>query len=252
MLWPTRRGPGTKVIFLYTDFGLEGPYVGQMRAAIARRAPDLAVVDLCHDLAPFDARAAAYLLAALVPELPEACALVGVVDPGVGTEREPVMLRADGRIFVGPDNGLFALAARGAAKPEWRRLTWRPERLSRSFHGRDLFAPAAARILLGDPPDTTPLEADPVGGDWPDRHEAVIYIDRYGNAITGITAREVPREAKLRMGDRTLSHAATFGAVPRGEAFWYENSSGLVEIAVNQGRADAGMGIRVGTAIELR
>ncbi len=239
------------VVFLYTDFGLEGPYVGQMRAAIAGRAPELSVVDLCHDLAPFDARSAAYLLAALVPELPEGCAVVGVVDPGVGTERAPVVLEADSRTYVGPDNGLFAVVARRAANADWRRLTWRPEHVSRSFHGRDLFAPAAARILAGDAPETAPLETTPVGADWPERHEAVIYCDRYGNAMTGIRARDLPRDARLAVGGAVLGYAATFGAVPQGDAFWYENSIGLVEIAVNQGRADNRLHLGVGTPVSF-
>lgn len=238
------------MIFLYTDFGLEGPYVGQMRAAIARCVPGTSVVDLCHDLAPFDARAAAYLLAALAPELPRGCAVVGVVDPGVGTDRDAVVLEADGRYYVGPDNGLFAIVAHHAAQSQWRRLAWRPEGISNSFHGRDLFAPAAARLLAGIAPETTPIAGDPVGADWPDTHAAIIYIDHYGNAMTGVPARDLPRAASITVAGRYLQYAPTFGAVEPGEAFWYENSNGLVEIAVNRGRADTSLDLEVGSVVE--
>lgn len=239
------------MIFLYTDFGLEGPYVGQMRAAIARCVPGTPVVDLCHDLAPFDARAAAYLLAALAPELPRECAVAGVVDPGVGTEREALVLEADGRYYVGPDNGLFAIVARRAAQRQWRRLAWRPEGMSNSFHGRDLFAPAAARLLAGMAPETAPLSGNPVGADWPDTLAAIIYIDHYGNAMTGVPARDLPRAASVTVAGRRLQYARTFGAVAPGEAFWYENSNGLVEIAVNQGHADRSLALEVGTVVEV-
>jgi len=239
------------MLLLFTDFGLTGPYVGQMRIVLAREAPGTTVVDLCHDLQPFDPQAGAYLLASLIPVIPEGAAVIGVVDPGVGSERRAIVLEADGRYYVGPDNGLFAVVARRAASAEWRELRWRPESASASFHGRDLFAPAAARLLLGRGLDTAPLETAPVGADWPDDLPQVIYTDRYGNAVTGIRAERLGPDALLHVGGRRHARARTFSDRPPGEPMWYENSNGLVEIAVNQGRADHLLGLRVGSEVEI-
>jgi len=238
------------MIFLYTDFGLEGPYVGQMRAAIQRQAPGLQVVDLCHDLPPFDPRSAAYLLAALVPFLPEGCCVVGVVDPGVGSERGAVVLEADGRWFVGPDNGLFAITARHAHKADWRSLAWRPQGMSASFHGRDLFAPAGARAVTGRPPETAALDG-PVGMEWPEELAEIIYIDHYGNAMTGLPGSRVASDSVLHAGGRRFPPARTFSDLPPGGAFWYVNSCGLVELALNQDSAARVIGLATGTAVDV-
>ncbi len=238
------------MLYLYTDFGLEGPYVGQMRAAIEREAPGLAVTDLCHDLPPFEPRAAAYLLAALMPLLPDQCGVVGVVDPGVGGEREAVILEADGRYCVGPDNGLFSIVARRARQARWKSLRWRPQRLSASFHGRDLFAPAAARHAAGMALETAQLAA-PVGQDWPLELAEIIYIDHYGNAMTGLQAASLPPETVLHAGGRRFVAARTFSDMPPGQAFWYANSCGLAELALNRGSAAATIGLAVGAAVDV-
>ncbi len=239
-------------VFLYTDFGLEGPYVGQMRAAIAREAPGLAVVDLCHDLPPFRPRGAAYLLAALAPELPAGCVCVAVVDPGVGGARDAVVVEADGHRFVGPDNGLLAVVARRARAARWWTLAWRPERLSASFHGRDLFAPAAARLAAGLDVALAPRDDGAhVGADWPEDLAEVIYVDRFGNAMTGLRAGGLAPGARIEVGGKVLQRARTFCDVPPGEAFWYENANGLVEIAVNQGRADTALGLAPGSSVRV-
>ena len=138
------------MIFIFTDFGLEGPYVGQMKAVLACEAPGVPVIDLFADLPAFDAQAAAYLLAAYGGRLPAGGVCLSVIDPGVGGARAPLALSADGRWYVGPDNGLFAIVARRAESLEAWRITWRPAGLSASFHGRDLFAPVAARLARGE------------------------------------------------------------------------------------------------------
>ena len=132
------------MIVLFTDFGQ--PYTGQMRALLAREVPGTAVVELFTDLAAWDVRAAAYLLAAYGAEFPIGSIFLSVVDPGVGGERAALVIEADKRWYVGPDNGLFELVARRAEKLRCWQITWAPERLSNSFHGRDLFAPLAARL----------------------------------------------------------------------------------------------------------
>ena len=137
------------MIALYTDFGWSGPYLGQVKAALIRDAPAIPVVDLMADVPAFNPKAAAYLLAALIPEFPVGTVFLCVIDPGVGTyARSPVILNIDGRWFVGPDNGLFDLIVRRGRNVRKRIVTWRPLRLSNTFHGRDLFAPVAAAHRL--------------------------------------------------------------------------------------------------------
>ena len=256
------------MIALFTDFGLEGPYIGQMKAVLSRLAPAVPVIDLFADLPPFDAQAAAYLLAAYAPELPTGAVLLCVVDPGVGGPRRPAVVEADGRLYVGPDNGLFEIVTRRAKEARWWEIVWRPERLSPSFHGRDLFAPVAARLARGERLPDEPSEAvadsdgePPLGiardldalrrPDWPDDLARIVYIDRFGNAMTGLRADTLDRGTVLRLGAQRLSHGHTFGDVAPGTALWYANSNGLVEIAVNQGRADATLGIAIGTPVEI-
>lgn len=237
------------MILAFTDFSLQGPYVGQMRAAILRDFPQAAIVDLMHDAPPGDVRAAAYLLAALVPGMPPGCICLAVVDPGVGGERLPVILDADDRRFVGPGNGLFGIVHRRAGKARYRHIDWRPGRMSASFHGRDLFAPAAAMLEAGMSLPTSELTEALPGADWPDDLAEAIYIDRFGNVMTGLRAAPFGIDATFEAGGRTLGHARTFCEAPPGEAFWYENSIGLVEFAVNGGSAAEMLGLRVGDAV---
>ncbi|WP_119169102.1 SAM hydrolase/SAM-dependent halogenase family protein [Algihabitans albus] len=240
------------MILLYTDFGTSGPYVGQLHAVLAREAPGLPVIDLQHDAPRFDPKASAYLLAALAAEAPPGSVLLAVVDPGVGTARAPLAVQAGGLSFVGPDNGLLALVARRAAPTSAWRIDWRPERLSPSFHGRDLFGPVAAMLARGRVPAATPLAPDSlVGADWPDTLAEVVYLDAYGNAMTGLRAAELPAGTRLSVGGQRLAAAETFGGVAPGEAFWYANSCGLAEIAVNQGSAAQHFGLRIGSPIGI-
>ena len=132
------------MIVLCTDFGLEGPYTGQVKAVLARAAPAVPVIDLFADLPPFRPQAAAYLLAAYGLVLVAGDVIVAVVDPGVGGARAALALEADGRWYVGPDNGIFELVLRRAHAARSWRIDWRPTALSATFHGRDLFAPVAA------------------------------------------------------------------------------------------------------------
>jgi hypothetical protein len=239
------------VILLFTDFGLEGPYLGEMTTVLRRTAPEVPVVNLMADAPPFRPDLAGYLLAALL----ERSALAGdvvlaVVDPGVGGDRAPLACRVDGFWLVGPDNGLFELALRRARSAVTHRIAWRPERLSASFHGRDLFAPVAARLARGQRHDLIPGPATP-HPDLPDDLPAIVHVDRYGNAVTGLRADRLAPRATLLAGAAAVARARTFGDVPPGAAFWYENSSGLAEIAVNAGSAAAVLGLRPGAAIGI-
>ncbi len=240
------------MIVLFTDFGLEGPYIGQMKAVLCRKAPNVTVIDLFADLPPFDAQGAAYLLAAYAAEFPPGAVFLGVVDPGVGSNRRAALVKADGRYFVGPDNGLFDVVAKRAERAQWWDITWRPARLSASFHGRDLFAPVAATLALGEmPPVEEQALAARLRNDWPDDLPRVIYLDRFGNAVTGMRATALNRDAVLGVAGHELHRARTFSDVPAGKGFWYENANGLVEIAVNRGRADRDLGVAPGSAVAV-
>ena len=242
----------TAMIVLFTDFGIGSPYMGQMRAVLHRDAPGSAIVDLFADAPTFDARAAGYLLAAHALEFPAGTVFVCVVDPGVGSARPPMLLHADGQIFVGPGNGLFEIIARRSTAFEAWEITWRPDRLSPSFHGRDLFAPVAAAQARGDGVATAPM-ADTAWRqpDWPDDLAQVIYLDHFGNAITGLRAAGLAGDGRIRAGGEVLAGARTFSEVPVGQAFWYENADGLVEIAVNQGSAAQQLGLTQGSPVTL-
>lgn len=238
------------MIFLFTDFSSADIYAGQVRAVFARRIPDVPVIDLLHDVPNFQIRAAAHLLSALVSRLPAENVFMAVVDPGVGSTRQPVVLEAGGSYFVGPDNGLLSIVAARAAQRRCWRIDWRPDGLSHSFHGRDLFAPVAAAIASGAFPHDklTGIEQFEVQLDAADLAE-VIYVDHYGNAMTGLRAGNVPHAAKLSVNAQVLYYARTFSEVPVGTAFWYENCVGLVEIAVNCGSAAQQLGLLVGQGI---
>ena len=243
------------MLVLFTDFGQ--PYTGQMRAVLAREAPGVPVIDLFTDLAAWDVRAAAYLLAAYCEAFPEDSVFLSVVDPGVGGDRAALAVAADGRWFVGPDNGLFTMIARRALGLRCWELLWRPERLSKSFHGRDLFAPVAARLTGGgrEPPAGMAREiAFPAGpgDDWPDDLARVVYIDGFGNAITGLRAQTLDPAVTPKVRGQALSRGETFSDLAPGDAFWYENANGLVEIAVNQGRAADQLGLAVGDPVDMQ
>lgn len=240
------------MIALFTDFGLHGPYTGQMKAVLHRSAPGIPVIDLFSDAPAGDPRAAAYLLAAYAAWFPAGTVFLAVVDPGVGGDRPAIVIEADERWYVGPGNGLFESVARRAGHLRRWDIAWRPDRLSASFHGRDLFAPVAAMLARGDPPPGT-LRADLTDRrpDWPDDLHEIVYVDHFGNAMTGLRAATVPPEARLAVGGRVLERARTFGSRPAGSPFWYENSNGLAEVAVNQGRADRELGLAVGSAVEI-
>jgi len=237
-------------IVLLTDFGSGDLYVGQVKAVLQRLAPAMPVIDLLHQAPAFNVRAGAHLLAAMVGCFAEDSVFLTVVDPGVGGARNAVVVRADDRWYVGPDNGLLSVVGARAVKGDCWRITWRPEQLSDSFHGRDLFAPVAATLAVqGSLPKgwlehAGTLAVELGGDDLPE----IIYVDHYGNAHTGIRARGVPREALLEAGARRLRYARVYSDVAEGEAFWYENSQGLVEIAVNCGNAAQLLNLKISDA----
>jgi S-adenosylmethionine hydrolase len=238
------------VIFVFTDFGIEWPYLGQMRAVLHRLAPGVPVVDLMADAPAFAPEPAGHLLAARASLTHPRDVVLAVVDPGVGTAREPVAVEADGRWLVGPDNGLLEPLVRRSAEGSSHRIVWRPPTLSSSFHGRDLFAPIAARMALGlrSGLEPWPLTRFP---EWPDELPAILYVDHYGNAMTGLRAASLDERTILEVGGRRLARAGTFGEVGRGELFWYANSIGLAEIAANAASAAHLLGVAPGDRVAV-
>ena len=239
------------MIVLFTDFGLRDPYVGQVKARLAEHAPTQTVVDLLHEVPDYNPHAGAHLLAAFASSFPPGSVFLAVVDPGVGTPRNAVVVMAGGRWFVGPDNGLISIvAARNSDTRLWR-ITWQPEGVGVTFHGRDVFAVIAAEIARGEFPDAKLTQIDKLqvefdAGDLP----RVIYIDHFGNAWVGV--RNVPTNARVSAAGELFKHSESFGFVGKGEGFWFNNSVGLLELAVNRGNAATSFGLKVGDPVQVQ
>ena len=240
------------MLVLFTDYGWHDPYVGQVKAVLHAAAPGVPIIDLTHAAPDFNAHAGAHLLAALASHFPVGAVFFCVVDPGVGGPREAAVVEAGGRWFVGPDNGLLSLvAARAEAVRLWR-IVWRPDQLSDTFHGRDLFAPIAAEIAAGRFPGDK-LEAIAKLTVEFDQSELprIIYIDHYGNAWTGIRGGLADPTLTLEVKGHSLAWRRVFAEAGKGEAFWYVNSEGLIEIAANRVSAAQLLDLRVGDPVRL-
>lgn len=237
------------MIFLFTDYGLDGPYIGQVETVLHRRIPGMKCVNLMADAPRNNPRAGAYLLASLIGHIPESSILFCVVDPGVGTDRDDaVILNINNRWFVGPDNGLFDIVARADKALQSWRINLRPENVSNSFHGRDIYAPVCAMIANKEPLPGDQFNRRDLRG-FPDDLYEVIYSDHFGNCMTGIRAEYFDKTAVFKLADQEIAYSDTFARVPAGAVFWYANSNGLVEIAVNQGSAKQTLGLTIGSKV---
>jgi S-adenosylmethionine hydrolase len=267
-----RAGPGggddpTALIIFSSDFG-PGPYPGICRGVIKRIAPACEILDLTHDLPALQPRAAAVWLAAAAPYLPVAVHL-SVVDPGVGGTRRPVVVRCRrGDLLVGPDNGLLSLAwaELGGAVAAWRldNPAWRLAPVSATFHGRDVFAPAAAHLALGEPPEAAGPEVgvpslQRVGLPAPHvsagRLEAeVLTFDPFGSALLAVRAAEAQAAGlragrAARVGGRPAVCVTTFAEAPADGLCLLPDSSGWLLLAVREGNAREVLGLRVGARV---
>jgi S-adenosylmethionine hydrolase len=258
----------TGIVTLTTDFGA-GSYVGAMKGAILSVNDELIIVDLDHEVRPHDVRHGAYVLYSAAPYYPFAVH-VGVVDPGVGTQRRAIVCVCEGGLFVGPDNGLLIPAARRLGLKEVREISnrklGRPE-LSNTFHGRDLFAPAAAHLLSGTKVnDVGPIVKDFVNLDFgtPKKRKGgvdgfVITHDRFGNIVTNIPRSEV--EKTWSFGDRlaitiggyemTAPLVSTYGVVDPGEFLATFSSSGFLEISRRESNAAAHLDTTPGMPVSV-
>ena len=243
------------MIALFTDFGWQGPYVGLIKNVLFRNAPGQAIVDLLHDAPTFNPRSAAYLLASLIDGFAKDTVFLCVVDPGVGNStRKPVIVKADDFWFVGPDNGLFNVVAKRATQLQWWDITWQPDNLSNTFHGRDLFAPVAALLANGKMYDVN-LEKNPhsrIFDDWDDELAEIVYVDSYGNCISGLIGSSLKSDSIIEIANCSLSRQMTFSDAPEGTAFWFVNSFGLVEIAMNKASISKKLGLAEGNPLAVK
>jgi S-adenosylmethionine hydrolase len=259
-------------IALLTDFGNRDHYVGAVKGAILSIFPDPVLVDVVHDLPPYDVLAGAFALAAAYNAFPAGTVFVAVVDPGVGSARRGLALQAGGYRFVGPDNGLLGLVM---AEHDERRVhalanerLFRPQMAS-TFHARDVFGPVAAHLARGLPieevgpqiVDPVPLPLAPVTQVAPHEWEAqVIHVDRFGNLTTNLSAAQLlriaqsagPGEVIVKIEGATLPLARTYSDVPAGDACALVGSAGLLEVAVNQGDASRVLGAGRGAPVRVR
>jgi S-adenosylmethionine hydrolase len=254
-------------ITLTTDFGLADWFVGVMKGVIVRLAPKAVVIDLTHGVPAGEVAAGAYALAAGCRWYPRGTVHVAVVDPGVGGPRAALVVRTANFTFVGPDNGVLSLALAGEPVRDIRRIenpAWLLRPVSNTFHGRDVFAPVAARIARGDDPaGVGPKTGEFVRLPWPKPARtgrvirgAVVYVDRFGSAITNIPGRmlgeSVSRWSARVPGRARIPIARFYQAVAAGRAVGVPGSGGFVEIAINGGSAARRLGLRPGVSVTLR
>ncbi|MBA3553411.1 MAG: SAM-dependent chlorinase/fluorinase [Gemmatimonadales bacterium] len=248
------------VVTLLTDFGGSDSYVAELKAAILRGAPDAVLVDITHSVAPGDVRSGAYLLGRTWHLFAPGTVHLAVVDPGVGTDRAALAFAAAGHWFVGPDNGLFT-AALTNAEVEIVVLPVPPD-ASPTFHGRDLFAPAAAALAGGTPLERlgAPFSGIPERLAYTEPHYEgksivgeIVYVDRFGTLVTNLTPELVPSYAVLEVEGLDIGPLRrTYGDVPTGGLLAYVGSGGAVEIAVRNGSAARRLGMGVGARIRAR
>jgi hypothetical protein len=255
----------TAPIALLSDFGLTDPYVGQMKAALVSRAPEAPLIDISHGVEPFRIAQGAFFLAASRDHFPPGTVFLAVVDPGVGSARRAVALAAHDRFFVLPDNGLTALAltdpARSVAVDIGR------TEVSSTFHGRDLFAPAAARLALGEPLGTLGSAIDPASLVRPAWSEpvveegriraAVVHVDHFGNAVLNLPESWRPRLAErmdLRLAGPAGGSVAVvdhYGELSGNAVGILAGSQGYLELSRNMSSVASSLGLSPGDEIVL-
>lgn len=258
----------TNLVALFTDFGPSDPYVAQLKGSIKTIAPSAELLDLSHSNAAFDISTASYLLSKSTRTLPPGSIIIAVVDPGVGSGRAGLAVRTQaGRIYLAPDNGILTevLAREGLA--DARTLPIPTESISSTFHARDLFGPAAARLVNSESFDSLGAKAEKIirlprntATVMPNQAKGqVLHIDHYGNILTNIPGSEL---AKLKVGllltvtikgkSLSLPFLRTYAEAPADRPFALINSDGEFEIAINQGSAARELGIKVGDPVILK
>ena len=258
----------SRIITLTTDFGYRDPFVGIMKGVVSGIEPAATIIDLTHGVAPQDVTGGALALAAAVDFFPAGTIHAAVVDPGVGGERRPILVETDRACYVGPDNGLLSLAAGRQRLIRVIHLSnpaYHLSPTSTTFHGRDIFAPAAAHLSAGVRPEklgetVESFESlhvpDPEIRDGGGITGQVIYVDGFGNLTTNIRREDLerldPESVAVRIGDRKIRGiAANYASAGTGNYLALVNSWGLLEISRCNGSAQAGLGAGTGTRVLL-
>jgi S-adenosylmethionine hydrolase len=257
----------TAIITLTTDFGTRDAYVAEMKGVIleiaAAAGRPVQLVDVTHEVAAHDVTEGALALDAAASYFPAGSIHLAVVDPGVGTDRRGLVIQTERALLVGPDNGLFTpfLDASAAWRAyELRAGEYRLPSVSPTFHGRDVFAPAAAHLATGIVPERFgPPVLDPLRLSWPSVRAvagavagAVLHVDRFGNLVTSIRAQtleDLGKGARIRLDGRLLPLVGTYGDLEPGQAGALVGSSGRLEVAVREGSAAARFKARRGTPV---
>lgn len=256
------------VVALLTDFGLDDPYVGQMKAVLATRLPGGVLVDITHGVPPHDILAGAFFLDASLPWLPPGSVTAAVVDPGVGTSRRIIGLRIDERLVLAPDNGLVTLVcSRGAIAAAWDFPV--PETACATFHGRDVFAPLAASLAGGVSPDTLGRRIDPASlcilpgmnpvSEGERLHARVLHVDRFGNLILNLriedhagAIRDAAHVGLELPAVRHVARVSAYADLPRDGLGLLAGSQGSFELAMDRDSAARKTGLGSGDAVVLR
>jgi S-adenosylmethionine hydrolase len=245
------------IITLLTDFGTADSYVGEVKGLLLSLAPGVTLVDVTHDIAPGDVVAASYVLGRVWRTFPAGTVHLVVVDPGVGTRRRALAADVGGHRFVAPDNGLLSDVF-AASHADVVSLPI-PGTASATFHGRDVFAPAAARLAtgatlaeLGSPvSDLVHLPPRRLRTEGTDLIGHVIHVDRFGTLVTNVPGSSVAPGAVVRLGRHAVVLHATFGDVPPGSPVAFVGSGGTLEIAVRDGRAETVLDVVRGAEVRV-
>lgn len=248
------------IITLLTDYGISDAYVAEVKGVLLSHAPAATLVDVTHSIAPGDVASASYILSRAWVRFPAGTVHFAVVDPGVGTPRGAIAFKTKDQFFVGPDNGLFGNVLRGNEVEAVQLAA--PADASPTFHGRDLFAPAAAALANGQPINSLGERYSAIprrlSGSVP-HYEGkvvigeVVYVDHYGNLITNLTPDLVPAYAQMEAESLVIGPVrTTFGDVTSGHLLAYIGSGGTVEIAVRDGSAARRLGLGVGGRVRAR
>lgn len=254
------------MITLTTDFGLKDPYVAEMKGVILSIDPTATIIDVTHCVDKFNVRMGALMLTSVIPYFPKGTVHVAVVDPGVGTGRRAILVQTKRDYFIGPDNGVLMLAAQSQGVEHIYQLS-NPEFMlpciSGTFHGRDVFAPAAAYLDRGvDPKEFGQEVANVVKPPFAKVEQRsgtligeVLNIDGFGNVITNISQRETAKakgvKVKLPTVSFEVSFAKTYAQASHRQPIAVVGSHGFLEIAVNQGSAAEEFGVKMGDRIEI-
>lgn len=255
------------MITLTSDFGLKDPYVAEMKGVILTINPQAKIIDITHDIEKFNIRMAAFMLASATLYFPEGTVHLAVVDPGVGTQRRAILIQTKKSFFVGPDNGILILAAQSQGIEHIYQLTnpkFMMPKISNTFHGRDIFAPAAANLDKGSQPiEFGPEITDPIKPEFAEvkrRNDSlmgiIMHIDGFGNIITNIKEKMVQNYAeRVSIELPSISLILTFGKAythaKLEEPLLLIGSHGFVEIALNQGSAAEKFHAKAGDKVVL-